>query len=171
MFQDLQAPEGTLHPILQVDAIRFLSTFRNQVRLFSRDCWPRTYLIQNYDVVDEGRITDGPTSPCSASALQQLCSVHIRGSRDRTYPLHQEWKYSPVGVIIALALENLPSDVLLYSSFQPEDIQPFSGELIDTVLNKLESAGNPEKVAENDFMMKCKEFLWLFSWTCYSWTR
>jgi len=43
-----------------------------------------------------------------------------------------------------------------YYSFEPEDIQPFSAELIDTVLNKLESAGSPEKVAENDFMMKCK---------------
>lgn len=33
VFQDLQASEGTVHPILQVDAIRFLNTFRNQVRL------------------------------------------------------------------------------------------------------------------------------------------
>jgi len=47
-------------------------------------------------------------------------------------------------------------DTFRYSSFKPEDIQPFSVELIDTVLTKLESAGNPEKVAENDFMMKCE---------------
>lgn len=32
VFQDLQAAHGTVHPILQVDAIRFLLTFRNQVR-------------------------------------------------------------------------------------------------------------------------------------------
>lgn len=32
VFQDLQAARGTVHPILQVDAIRFLLTFRNQVR-------------------------------------------------------------------------------------------------------------------------------------------
>ena len=31
VFQDLQAQEGSIHPILQVDAIRFLHTFRNQV--------------------------------------------------------------------------------------------------------------------------------------------
>ena len=31
VFQDLQAAHGTAHPILQVDAIRFLLTFRNQV--------------------------------------------------------------------------------------------------------------------------------------------
>jgi exportin-2 (importin alpha re-exporter) len=31
VFQDLQAVPGAVHPILQVDAIRFLYTFRNQV--------------------------------------------------------------------------------------------------------------------------------------------
>lgn len=31
VFEDLQAAQGTVHPILQVDAIRFLLTFRNQV--------------------------------------------------------------------------------------------------------------------------------------------
>ncbi|KAJ3756512.1 CAS/CSE protein [Lentinula raphanica] len=31
VFQDLQAPPGNVHPILQVDAIRFLYTFRNQL--------------------------------------------------------------------------------------------------------------------------------------------
>ncbi|KAF9074712.1 importin alpha re-exporter [Rhodocollybia butyracea] len=31
VFQDLQASEGAVHPILQVDAIRFLFTFRNQL--------------------------------------------------------------------------------------------------------------------------------------------
>jgi hypothetical protein len=52
--------------------------------------------------------------------------------------------------------ESLLANSLLLSSFKPEDIQSFSGELIDTVLAKLESAGSPEKLAENDFMMKCK---------------
>jgi hypothetical protein len=32
VFEDLQAASGSVHPILQVDAIRFLYTFRNQVR-------------------------------------------------------------------------------------------------------------------------------------------
>jgi exportin-2 (importin alpha re-exporter) len=35
VFEDLQAASGTVHPILQVDAIRFLLTFRNQVCAFS----------------------------------------------------------------------------------------------------------------------------------------
>lgn len=32
VFQDLQAEADTVHPILQVDAIRFLYSFRNQAR-------------------------------------------------------------------------------------------------------------------------------------------
>lgn len=32
VFHDMQATQGIVHPILQVDAIRFLLTFRNQVR-------------------------------------------------------------------------------------------------------------------------------------------
>jgi exportin-2 (importin alpha re-exporter) len=32
VYQDLQAGVGTIHPILQVDAIRFIHTFRYQVR-------------------------------------------------------------------------------------------------------------------------------------------
>jgi exportin-2 (importin alpha re-exporter) len=31
VFQDLQDNTGSVHPILQVDAIRFLYTFRNQL--------------------------------------------------------------------------------------------------------------------------------------------
>ena len=31
VFQDLQAPAGSVHPLLQVDAIRFLYTFRTQL--------------------------------------------------------------------------------------------------------------------------------------------
>ena len=33
VFQDLQAEPGTVHPLLQVDAIRFLYTFRTQVSI------------------------------------------------------------------------------------------------------------------------------------------
>jgi exportin-2 (importin alpha re-exporter) len=31
VFADLQAPTDSVHPILQVDAIKYLYTFRNQV--------------------------------------------------------------------------------------------------------------------------------------------
>jgi exportin-2 (importin alpha re-exporter) len=35
VFSDLQAAPGSVHPILVVDAIKFLYTFRNQVRMSS----------------------------------------------------------------------------------------------------------------------------------------
>jgi len=34
VFQDLRAPEGTIHPIMQVDAIGLLNMFKNQIRSF-----------------------------------------------------------------------------------------------------------------------------------------
>lgn len=40
VFQDLQAPAGSVHPLLQVDAIRFLYTFRTQVgEFFGSGSW------------------------------------------------------------------------------------------------------------------------------------
>lgn len=41
--QDLQATAGSVHPILQVDAIRFLYTFRYQV------CWPGLEVVISID--------------------------------------------------------------------------------------------------------------------------
>jgi hypothetical protein len=40
--------------------------------------------------------------------------------------------------------------------FSSSDIHGVALDLINTILTKLESAGSPEKVAENDFLMKCK---------------
>jgi exportin-2 (importin alpha re-exporter) len=45
VFQDLQAPDGSVHPILQVDAIRFLYTFRNQVGA------PKDYLRYTHNIL------------------------------------------------------------------------------------------------------------------------
>lgn len=42
VFQDLQADDGSVHPILQVDSIRFLHTFRSQV---SDPCRCKTSLL------------------------------------------------------------------------------------------------------------------------------
>ena len=82
--------------------------------------------------------------------------MHVCGSSNGTDSLHQARKRRPVRGRHSLALEFCLLTFFCYSSFKPEDIQPFSAELIDTVLTKLESAGSPEKVAENDFMMKCE---------------
>lgn len=35
------------------------------------------------------------------------------------------------------------------------DVKPFALNLIDILLRKVEAAGTPEKVAENDLVMRC----------------
>jgi hypothetical protein len=39
--------------------------------------------------------------------------------------------------------------------FSQADIHDIAPQLLDTLLNKVLSAGTPEKVAENDHLMKC----------------
>lgn len=40
--------------------------------------------------------------------------------------------------------------------FSQADIHDLAADLLNALLNKIEAAGPPEKVAENDHLMKCK---------------
>ena len=40
--------------------------------------------------------------------------------------------------------------------FNQVDIQDIAPEIIGTLLTKIEAGGSPEKIAENDYLMKCK---------------
>jgi exportin-2 (importin alpha re-exporter) len=42
------------------------------------------------------------------------------------------------------------------SRFSQTDIHDLAADLLDALLSKIEAAGPPEKVAENDHLMKCK---------------
>lgn len=42
------------------------------------------------------------------------------------------------------------------SRFSQTDIRDLAADLLDALLSKIEAAGPPEKVAENDHLMKCK---------------
>lgn len=57
---DLQAPLGSIHPILQVDAIRFVHMFRNQVGLSS----PLFHMRE----ADVGWVVLERTAPASATS-------------------------------------------------------------------------------------------------------
>lgn len=46
----------------------------------------------------------------------------------------------------------------LHPRFSQADIHDFAQNLLDTLLAKIASAGTPEKVAENDHLMKCMRF-------------
>lgn len=45
--------------------------------------------------------------------------------------------------------------------FSQADIHDFAPQLIDVLLSRLEASTTPEKVAENDHLMKCKFSRWV----------
>ncbi len=45
---------------------------------------------------------------------------------------------------------------ILSTSFSQADVHEFAPALIDALLRKVEQPGTPEKIAENDYLMKCK---------------
>ncbi|KAF8963542.1 importin alpha re-exporter [Flammula alnicola] len=114
VFQDLQATSGTVHPILQVDAIRFLYTFRNQL-----------------------------TKPQLLSVLP-LLGRHLRSDNYVTYT------YAAITIDRILSIKH--GNQLLFAQ---ADIHDSALELIDALLTRIETARTPEKVAENDHLMKC----------------
>lgn len=113
VFEDLQA-SGTVNPILQVDAIRFLLTFRNQL-----------------------------TKPQLLSVLP-LLARHLRSENYVTYT------YAAITIDRILFIKH--SNTLLFAQL---DIHDSASELVDALLSRIESARTPEKVAENDHLMKC----------------
>ncbi|PPR06747.1 hypothetical protein CVT24_013054 [Panaeolus cyanescens] len=114
VFEDLQAAAGTVHPILQVDAIRFLLTFRNQL-----------------------------TKPQLLSVLP-LLAHHLRAENYVTCT------YAAITIDRILAIKQ--NNQLLFAQ---ADIHESAPALINELLSKIESATTPEKVAENDHLMKC----------------
>ena len=40
--------------------------------------------------------------------------------------------------------------------FNQADVRDIAQSIIDAILAKVESAGTPEKIAENDYLMKCE---------------
>lgn len=111
IFQDLQA-EG-VHPILQVDAIRYLHTFRTQLT--------KDQLL----------------------AVVPLLARHL-GSEN-----YVSYTYAAISIERILAIRQGPI------SFAQADIQAFAPDILESLLLKLESATTPEKVAENDYLMRC----------------
>ncbi|KAI0933051.1 hypothetical protein AcW1_000014 [Taiwanofungus camphoratus] len=114
VFQDLQADTGSVHPILQVDAIRFLYTFRNQL-------------------VKPQLLSVFPLLVRYLDSENYVCYTYAAISIERILFIRQGTK-------------------LL---FNQGDIHEIAPSLLDALLNKIEKAGTPEKVAENDYLMKC----------------
>ncbi|OSC99927.1 Cse1-domain-containing protein [Trametes coccinea BRFM310] len=114
VFQDLQAEPGTIHPILQVDAIRFLYTFRNQL-----------------------------IKPQLLSVLPSL----VRHLSSENYVC-----YTYAAISIERILFIRQGNQFMFTAADVKDIAP---QTLDAILSKIEKAPTPEKVAENDYLMKC----------------
>ncbi|KIK96918.1 hypothetical protein PAXRUDRAFT_825478 [Paxillus rubicundulus Ve08.2h10] len=114
VFQDLQAAQGSVHPILQVDAIRFLLTFRNQL------------------------------------TKEQLLAVLPLLIKHLTSENYVAYTYAAITIDRILSIKR--GAQLLFSQ---ADVHDFAADLLSAVLTKIEGAGTPEKVAENDHLMKC----------------
>ncbi|KAI5826864.1 Cse1-domain-containing protein [Schizophyllum commune Tattone D] len=114
VFADLQAAVGDVHPILQVDAIKFLYTFRNQL-----------------------------TKPQLLSVLPLL--VHHLGSDN-----YVTYTYAAITIDRILFIKQ--GNQLLFAQ---ADIHDHAPGMIDAVLKKIEAGGTPEKVAENQHLMRC----------------
>ncbi|TFY78460.1 hypothetical protein EWM64_g5554 [Hericium alpestre] len=114
IFQDLQANLGTVHPVLQVDAIRFLYTFRN-----------------------------GLTKEQLLSVLP-LLAQHLQSDNAVVYT------YAAIAIdrILGIRVENRPT-------FTYTDVREIAPNLLNVLLSKIEAASSPNKIAENDFLMRC----------------
>ncbi|KAJ8473968.1 hypothetical protein ONZ45_g16104 [Pleurotus djamor] len=113
VFEDLQA-QTTVHPILQVDAIRFLLTFRNQL------------------------------------TKEQLLSVLPLLVRHLNSDNYVTYTYAAITIDRILFIKQ--NGRLLFAQ---ADIHDFAADLLGGLLSKIEGAGTPEKVAENDHLMRC----------------
>ncbi|KAF8749880.1 Cse1 [Rhizoctonia solani] len=111
---DLQAPAGSIHPILQVDAIRFVHMFRNQ---FTKEqLLPVLRLLVTH-----------------LSSKDYVCSA-----------------YAAIAIERILFIKN--GGKLLFAQ---ADIHDFANDILSALFTVIESGGTPQKIAENDYLMKC----------------
>ncbi|CAE6342293.1 unnamed protein product [Rhizoctonia solani] len=111
---DLQAPAGNIHPILQVDAIRFVHMFRNQFN--KEQLLPVLRLL-----VTHLSSKDYVCSAYAAIAIERILFIKTGGK-------------------------------LLFAQ---ADIHDFANDILSALFAGIESGGTPQKIAENDYLMKC----------------
>ncbi|KAI0029192.1 importin alpha re-exporter [Vararia minispora EC-137] len=113
---DLSGPVAGTHPVLRMDAVRYLHVFRNQL-----------------------------TKDQLVSVLP-LLKAHLA---DDNVVVHT---YAAVAIDRILALRVGSGGPPM---FTPDDVRAVAPELIDVLLRKIEAGSTPEKVAENDLVMRC----------------
>ncbi|OCF55372.1 importin-alpha export receptor [Kwoniella mangroviensis CBS 10435] len=121
VFADLQAAPGSVHPILTVDAIKFLHTFRNQ-----------------------------------ANQLVSVLPLLVQHLNSDNYVISS---YAAITIERILFIK-----VERQALFTQVDVRPFAENILMALFTNIEKGGTPEKIAENDYLMKCELNLnWLFA--------
>ncbi|KAL7424789.1 importin-alpha export receptor [Cryptotrichosporon argae] len=115
VFVDLQAAPGSVHPILVVDAIKYLYTFRNQL-----------------------------TKDQLVSVLPLLVQ-HLKSDNYVVY------SYAAITIERILFIKDDKRRPL----FAQGDVSPFAENILMALFGNIEKGGTPEKIAENDYLMKC----------------
>ncbi|RKP10272.1 Cse1-domain-containing protein [Thamnocephalis sphaerospora] len=113
VLTDLQAPANTVHPVLQMDAIKYVSTFRHQLT--------KEQLMSVFPLLAE-RLGSEHTvvHTYAAICIERVLAI----KRDNVY-------------IITAA-----------------DVQPYTDSLLANLFTHLEKSQSPEKLAENEFLIK-----------------
>lgn len=111
---DLVAPVDHVHPILKVDAIKYLYTFRSQL------------------------------TKAQLSDAFPLLAKHLASTNYVVYT------YTAVTIDRLLAMT--ADGVHLFTS---QDVNPYAKDILSHLFRLIEQGGTPEKIAENEFLMRC----------------
>ncbi|KAG0045285.1 importin-alpha export receptor [Gryganskiella cystojenkinii] len=118
VLPDLRTPVNEpIHPILRVDAIKYVYTFRAQ---FSKE----QLLVVLPLLVEHLKSTNYAVYTYAAICIERILFLRVSGS---TGPM----------------------------MFTADDISPLSSDLITQLFRLVELGRTPEKLAENDYLMKC----------------
>ncbi|KAJ8099083.1 Cse1-domain-containing protein [Lipomyces tetrasporus] len=108
--------EPSTLPILKVDAIKFIHTFRNQLT--------KQQLLEAFPVLSNMFLS----------------------------PEYVVYTYAAITIERILSIRQPSSSHLL---FDKEDVAPVAQELLINLFGLIEKGNTPEKLAENEFLMKC----------------
>jgi exportin-2 (importin alpha re-exporter) len=111
---DLVASADAVHPLLKVDAIKYLYTFRSQLT--------KAHLSESFP----------------------LLAGHLSSKNYVVYT------YTAITIdrLLAMSSEGQP----LFSS---QDVNPHAKDILSHLFSLIEQGGTPEKIAENEFLMRC----------------
>lgn len=128
VYSDLEAGPGTVHPILQVDAIKFLYMFRNQLT--------KAQLLSVLPVLVQHLQSDSyVTVTYAAISIERILFMK--------QPLP-----APVATTGAATAARPPL-------FEAKDVEPFVERILMACFQTILAGSTPEKIAENDYLMKC----------------